>query len=53
MQVWPGKRSPLGATWDGQGVNSPLSENATKVELCCLRHQKEIRKTARISTLRD
>ncbi len=31
----PGKPFPLGATWDGTGVNFSLySENATKVELC-------------------
>ena len=35
MNVWPGKPYPLGATWDGQGVNFALfSENATGVELC-------------------
>jgi glycogen operon protein len=34
-QVWPGRPYPLGATWDGQGVNFALfSEHATKVELC-------------------
>ena len=33
--VWPGKPYPLGATWDGQGVNFALfSEHADKVELC-------------------
>ncbi len=33
--VWPGKPYPLGATWDGEGVNfSIFSENAEKVELC-------------------
>ncbi len=35
MKVWPGKPYPLGATWDGSGVNFALfSENATNVELC-------------------
>lgn len=35
MEVWPGKPYPLGATWDGSGVNFALfSENATGVELC-------------------
>jgi glycogen operon protein len=35
MRVWPGRPYPLGATWDGAGVNFALfSENATKVELC-------------------
>ena len=35
MKVWPGRPYPLGATWDGEGVNFALfSENATSVELC-------------------
>jgi glycogen operon protein len=35
MRVWPGRPYPLGATWDGAGVNFALfSEGATKVELC-------------------
>src|SRR5215510_560656 len=35
MRVWPGAPSPLGATWDGSGVNFALfSENATAVYLC-------------------
>lgn len=35
MKVLPGKSYPLGATWDGYGVNFALfSENAQKVELC-------------------
>jgi isoamylase len=35
MRVWPGRPYPLGATWDGRGVNFALyAENATKVELC-------------------
>ena len=34
-RVWPGTPYPLGATWDGIGVNFALfSENATQVELC-------------------
>lgn len=33
--MWPGKAYPLGATWDGAGVNFALfSENATGVTLC-------------------
>ena len=35
MKVWPGNPYPLGATWDGGGVNFSLfSEHATGVELC-------------------
>lgn len=34
-RVWPGLPYPLGATWDGKGVNVALfSLNAEKVELC-------------------
>jgi len=33
--VWPGKPYPLGASWDGEGVNFALfSEHAEEVELC-------------------
>ena len=33
--VWPGRPYPLGATWDGKGVNFALfSEHAEAVELC-------------------
>src|ERR1700691_2954070 len=33
--VWPGRPYPLGATWDGEGVNFALySEHAEKVDLC-------------------
>ncbi|MDH5534426.1 MAG: glycogen debranching protein GlgX [Betaproteobacteria bacterium] len=35
MKTWPGEPYPLGAAWDGSGVNFALfSENATGVELC-------------------
>jgi isoamylase len=35
MRVWTGHPYPLGATWDGVGVNFALfSEHATAVELC-------------------
>jgi len=35
MRAWPGKPYPLGATWDGEGVNFALfSEHAEKVEVC-------------------
>ncbi len=34
-RIQPGKPYPLGATWDGKGVNFALfSEHASKVELC-------------------
>src|SRR5947207_3082522 len=35
MRLWPGHPYPLGATWDGAGVNFALfSEHAQMVELC-------------------
>jgi glycogen operon protein len=35
MRIWPGRPYPLGATWNGAGVNFALfTEHATKVELC-------------------
>ncbi len=35
MKIWPGKPYPLGATWDGKGVNFALfTENADQVEVC-------------------
>jgi isoamylase len=35
MRIWPGRPSPLGATFDGIGANfSVFSETAERVELC-------------------
>jgi len=35
MRIWPGEPYPLGATWDGGGVNfAVFSEHATSVDLC-------------------
>ncbi|HEX4612359.1 MAG TPA: glycogen debranching enzyme GlgX, partial [Urbifossiella sp.] len=40
MRVWPGRPYPLGATWDGKGVNFALfSENATAAELLLFDHR--------------
>ena len=34
-KVWPGRPNPLGATWDGEGVNFAIfSAHAEKIELC-------------------
>jgi len=34
-KVWPGRAYPLGATWDGEGVNFAIfSAHAERVELC-------------------
>jgi isoamylase len=49
MRVWPGRPYPLGATWDGAGVNFALfSENGTKVELCLFDSADAARETLRI-----
>jgi glycogen operon protein len=49
MQIWPGQPYPLGATWDGAGVNFALfSEHATKVELCLFAGSNGNRETTRI-----
>jgi isoamylase len=46
--VWPGQPYPLGASWDGEGVNFALfSEHAERVELC-LFDERGRRETARI-----
>jgi isoamylase len=49
MRVWPGASHPLGATWDGAGVNFALfSEHATAVELCLYDDRDERVERARI-----
>ncbi len=50
MRVWPGKHYPLGATWDGNGVNFALfSECATKVELCLFNSADDANEAQRIA----
>ncbi len=45
----PGKAYPLGATWDGEGVNFALcSENAERVELCLFEAPEGKSETARV-----
>ena len=47
-RVWPGRPYPLGASWDGTGVNFALfSENATGVELCLFREPDDMGKRRR------
>jgi isoamylase len=42
MRVWPGQPYPLGASWDGQGVNFAIfSEHATAVELCLFNQEDD------------
>jgi glycogen operon protein len=49
MRLWPGRPYPLGATWDGAGVNFALfSEHATKVELCLFASHEDEKEAERI-----
>ena len=49
MRVWPGRSHPLGATWDGEGVNFAIfSEHATAVELCLFEHPDDEKPSAEI-----
>ncbi|HKI35105.1 MAG TPA: glycogen debranching protein GlgX [Gemmataceae bacterium] len=49
MRIWPGRPYPLGATWDGAGVNFALfSEHAAKVELCLFASHEDATEAERI-----
>src|SRR2546425_1779075 len=49
MRIIPGHPYPLGATWDGAGVNFALfSEHATRVELCLFDSADSTRESRRI-----
>lgn len=49
MRVLPGRPYPLGAGWDGEGVNFALfSENATGVELCLFDQSDQTKESHRI-----
>lgn len=49
MRTTPGKPYPLGASWDGKGVNFSLfSENAEAVELCLFASAQDTQEYARI-----
>ncbi|MEN0053948.1 MAG: glycogen debranching protein GlgX [Mucilaginibacter sp.] len=49
ITTYPGKPFPLGATWDGEGVNFTLySENATGVEICLFNTAKDEVESSRI-----
>jgi isoamylase len=50
MRVWPGRPFPLGATWDGAGVNFSLfSENAEGVTLCLFDGPDATRESATVA----
>ena len=47
--IYPGSPFPLGATWDGQGVNFAIyAENATGVELCLFNSREDQTESAKI-----
>jgi glycogen operon protein len=49
MRVWTGQPFPLGATWDGVGVNFAIfSEHATAVDLCLFDSPYSGRESARV-----
>jgi isoamylase len=50
MRIWPGRPYPLGATFDGVGVNFAIfSEFATKVELCLFDDRGDVKETHRLN----
>jgi glycogen operon protein len=50
VRVWPGAPQPLGATWDGEGVNFALfSAHATGIELCLFDRPDDERESARVA----
>ena len=49
ITVYPGSPFPLGATWNGNGVNFALyAENATGVELCLFNSPEEKAESVKI-----
>lgn len=49
MRILPGSPYPLGATWDGAGVNFAIfSSNASKVELCLFETAESTKESERI-----
>jgi isoamylase len=49
IRVWPGNPYPLGATWDGEGVNFAIfSENASGIDLCLFDRSEDQVEAARI-----
>ncbi len=50
IEVWPGQPYPLGATWDGNGVNFAIfSENATKIDVCLFESTDSSQESVRIT----
>ncbi|MGZ5285801.1 MAG: glycogen debranching protein GlgX [Flavisolibacter sp.] len=47
--IYPGKPYPLGATWDGEGINFALfAENATGVDLCLFETRESMVESVKI-----
>ena len=54
MKAWPGRPYPLGATWDGFGVNFAIfAENAERVELCLFDSPEAEAETTRIEVTQN
>lgn len=52
LNIYPGKPYPLGATWDGEGVNFALyADNATSVTLCLFRHENDEEEENRVQII--
>ncbi|NNJ10258.1 glycogen debranching protein GlgX [Chloroflexales bacterium ZM16-3] len=48
--IWPGRPYPLGASWDGKGVNFAIfSAHATSVELCLFDSPEATRESVRFT----
>jgi isoamylase len=49
IKIYPGKPYPLGASWDGKGVNFALyADNATGIELCLFNNKNDEKETDKI-----
>ncbi len=49
LKIYPGNPYPLGATWDGEGVNFAIyADNATAVELCLFNSDKDKTETFKV-----
>ena len=50
INILPGDPYPLGATWDGEGVNFAIfTEHAEKVELCLFDTPAAVKESARVA----
>jgi isoamylase len=50
LEIWPGSPLPLGANWDGRGVNfAVFSEGAERLEVCLFAPENPSQETHRLS----